>query len=116
MVSGQIMLAMSYVNMLTILFQKTFLSVVIDLFAPVGRMSFTNYLMHTVIGIAIFYNFAGNLWGTMGIYQITLVALGIYVFQILFSAFWLKYFTFGPLEWVWRCLTYGKYFPILKMR
>lgn len=114
MVTGQIMLAMSYVNLLTILHKKTFLTPLINLFAPVGRMSFTNYLMHTFIAIAIFYNFAGDLWGTMGIYQITLVALGIYAFQIIFSIIWLKYFAFEPLEWGWCCLTYSRLFPFRK--
>jgi len=112
MVTGQIMLAMSYVNLLTILYKKTFLASVIDLFAPVGRMSFTNYLMHTLLGIVIFSEFAGGLWGTMGIYQVTLLALAIYVFQVIFSIVWLKYFAFGPLEWGWRCLTYRRLFPI----
>lgn len=112
MVTGQIFMAMMYVNLLTILYNKTPLRPLIDLMAPVGRMSFTNYLMHTVLGIAIYYNFAGNLWGSMGILQVTVVALGIYTFQIVFSMLWLKYFKFGPLEWVWRCLTYKKRFAL----
>ena len=114
MVTGQIFMAMMYVNLLSILYNKTFLRPIIDVFAPVGRMSFTNYLLHTLIGIAIFYNFAGDLWGTMGLVQITLVALSIYAFEVVFSYWWQKYFTFGPLEWVWRSLTYKTLFAIRK--
>lgn len=112
MVTGQIFMAMMYINLLSILYNKTFLRPVIDLMAPVGRMSFTNYLMHTLLGMLIFYNFAGNLWGSMGLIQITLVALGIYAFQVVFSMLWLQYFKFGPLEWGWRCLTYKKRFTL----
>lgn len=70
------------------------------------------YYMRTLLGIHIFYDFARDLWGTMGTYQMTLLVLGIYAFQILFSLVWLKYFAFGPLKWGWRYLTYNRLFPI----
>jgi len=110
--TGQVLLAMSYIHILAILDATTFFKKAFHYFAYVGRMSFTNYLMHTLLGYLIFYPFFGGLFGTMGIVQISLLALGLYIFQIVFSMVWLKFFAFGPLEWVWRCLTYNKVFPI----
>ena len=113
-VTGQILLALSYVSALSILDANKYVKKFFHLFAQVGRMSFTSYLMHTLFGYLIFYPFFGGLFGTMGIAQITLLALGVYIVQIIFSFVWLKYFSFGPLEWVWRCLTYSKLFPIVR--
>ena len=113
-VTGQILLAFSYINLLTILYEKLPLRKLLHLFAFVGRISFTNYLMHTLFGYLIFYPFFGGLFGTMGLLEITLLACGLYVIQILFSFVWLHSFNFGPLEWIWRSLTYQKLFPLRK--
>ncbi len=65
-------------------------------------------IISTLLGIAIGLGLGnrGRLLGT------ELIALGVYAFQIGFSALWLKYFKFGPVEWVWRMLTYGKWLPL----
>jgi len=111
--TGQIFLALFYISILAILDKiKLFNSIFHHSFVYVGRMSFTNYLMHTVFGFLLFYPFFGGLFGTMGLLQISLLAIALYVIQIIFSTIWQKYFTFGPLEWLWRCLTYKKVFPI----
>jgi len=111
--TGQIFLALFYISILAILDKiKLFNSIFHHSFVYVGRMSFTNYLMHTVFGFLLFYPFSGGLFGTMGLLQISLLAIALYVIQIIFSTIWQKYFTFGPLEWLWRCLTYKKVFPI----
>jgi len=115
-VTGQILLAMSYINILAILDEKSFFKKFFHLFAYVGRMSFTSYLAHTLFGFLIFYPFFGGLFGTMGIVEITILAVILYSIQIIFSFLWLKYFAFGPLEWLWRCLTYSKLFKILKKK
>jgi len=111
--TGQIFLALFYVSVLTILDKIHFFNRLFHhSFVYVGRMSFTNYLMHTVFGYLIFYPFFGGLFGTMGILEISILGVLLYGVQIIFSTFWQKYFTFGPLEWLWRCLTYKKLFKI----
>lgn len=45
-----------------------------------------------------------------------LIAVGIYVVEVLFSHLWLHYYQYGPLEWIWRILTYGKWLPLRKDR
>jgi uncharacterized protein len=111
--TGQILLAMFYISVLTILDKIHFFNRLFHhSFVYVGRMSFTNYLMHTVFGYLIFYPFFGGLFGTMGILEISVLGVALYGIQIILSTIWQKYFTFGPLEWLWRCLTYKKVFPI----
>ncbi|HQU91480.1 MAG TPA: DUF418 domain-containing protein [Pyrinomonadaceae bacterium] len=81
---------------------------VLSIFAPVGRMALTNYIMQTVICVIIFYGYGFGLFGQFGALYATLTALAIFAFQIVASSLWLGYFKFGPLEWVWRQLTYKK--------
>lgn len=85
-------------------------------FAAPGRMACTNYLGQSVFGILLFYGI-GLGWGA-GVDLLTteLIALGVYVFQVLFSRFWLERFRFGPVEWVWRMLTYGQRLPMRRDR
>ena len=84
------------------------------IFAPVGRMALTNYIMQTVFGIFIFYGIGLGLGATTGLVYAMSIALAVYILQLLFSNWWLNYFDFGPLEWVWRQLTYGRSLPIRK--
>ncbi len=76
--------------------------------AAPGRMALSNYIGQSVIGMILFYGIGFGL-ALMGLIYVELIAAGVFVFQILFSNVWLRYFQFGPLEWVWRMLTYGKY-------
>ncbi len=86
------------------------------LFGATGRMACSNYLGQSVFGILLFYGI-GLGWGA-GVDLLTteLIALGVYVFQMIFSHFWLKRFYFGPVEWVWRMLTYRQRLPLLRDR
>ena len=111
-VTGQILLALSYINLLSILYQHAVTKKVLNLFSYVGRTSFSNYLMHTLFGYLIFYPFFGGLFGQVSLVQLFFLAIGLYAFQVVFSYVWLKFFRFGLLEWVWRCLTYAKLFPL----
>ncbi|HPW63434.1 MAG TPA: DUF418 domain-containing protein [Cyclobacteriaceae bacterium] len=74
----------------------------------VGQMALTNYLTQSLICSIIFNGFAFGLFGKLQRYEIYLVVLGIWLFQIAFCNVWMRYFLFGPFEWVWRSLTYWK--------
>ena len=83
-------------------------------FAAPGRMALTCYITQSLIGILLFYGI-GLGWGTsFGLITIEITAFAVFIVQILLCRLWLHYFRFGPLEWLWRMLTYGKYFPITK--
>ena len=77
-----------------------------------GRMACTNYLGQSVIGILLFYGIGLGLGASMGLAATELVAVGVFLFQTGFSALWMQFFKYGPVEWVWRMLTYGKYLPM----
>ena len=80
-----------------------------------GRMACTNYLGQSVIGIFLFYGIGLGLGNRVGLLGTELIALGVYAFQILFSSLWMRAFAFGPVEWVWRMLTYGKRLPLRRL-
>ena len=79
-----------------------------------GRMALTNYIMQSVMGIIIYYGIGLGLGVKAGPSLFMPVAVGVFIFQVLYSRIWLSYFQYGPLEWVWRMLTYGKWLPIAK--
>ena len=77
--------------------------------AAVGRTALTNYLMQTVLCVLIFDGVGFGLYGRLQRPELLLyVLLPIWLFQLVFSAMWLRYFRFGPMEWLWRSLTYRK--------
>lgn len=82
--------------------------------AAPGRMALTNYIGQSVAGMFLFYGI-GLGWGAqVGLAQTEVVALAVYVAQMLVSRWWLSAFRFGPLEWIWRMLTYGHRFELRK--
>jgi len=80
----------------------------ITVFAPVGRMALTNYLMHSIICVVLSYGFGFGLWWHTGASRAMAIAAAIIIVQIPLSAWWLSRFRFGPVEWIWRRLTYGR--------
>ena len=77
-----------------------------------GRMALTNYIGQSVIGALLFYGIGLGLGASFGLVQTELIVAGVYLFQMAFSRVWLRFFRFGPLEWIWRMLTYGRWFDI----
>ena len=85
------------------------------IFVPVGRMAFTNYLTQTLIMVTLYYAPWGPMWfGTHSPVEMWQVVGAVWVAQLIWSPLWLSVFSMGPLEWVWRCLTYGRMVPIRK--
>ena len=85
---------------------------ILNVFAPVGQMAFTNYLGQSVITAIIFLGF--GLYGKLQRYEVYYVVAAIWLFQVIFSNIWLHYFRFGPFEWLWRSLTYWHIQPMRK--
>lgn len=76
--------------------------------APLGRMAFTNYLAQSVVLGWIFYGYGLALFGRLGASAALTIGVGVYAAQVAASAWWLKRYRFGPVEWLWRSLMYGK--------
>jgi uncharacterized protein len=77
-------------------------------------MALTNYLLQTIFGVLLFYGLGLGLGQKFGLVYLFPIAIGIFILQVIYSNFWFRYFQYGPLEWVWRQLTYGKRLPIRK--
>jgi uncharacterized protein len=83
-------------------------------FASVGRMAHTNYLMQSLIATTLFYGYGLGLGGNVGKLGTIGIALLVFAAQILFSALWLGFFRYGPVELLWRSLTYGVRQPMVR--
>jgi uncharacterized protein len=84
--------------------------------AAVGRMALTNYLGQSLVATTIFYGYGLGLAGTVGRLGTIGVAVMIFAAQVVFSTIWLKVFRYGPMEWLWRSLTYRARQPMLRER
>lgn len=109
-------ITLGYVSML-ILMTKFGLRFLTARLAPVGRMAFSNYLSQTLIMTTLFY----MPWGPMlfgdpewGPGRLWIAVGGVWIAQLIWSPLWLSVFQMGPLEWLWRCLTYGRMIPLRK--
>lgn len=71
-----------------------------------GRLSLTNYIGQSVICTLIFYGYGLGLFGKVGPFAASWLAVAIFAFQILWSRWWLEQYRIGPLEWLWRIPTY----------
>ena len=69
-------------------------------------MALTNYISQSLICTVIFYGHGLGLFETLGRPEQLLIVLGVWVVQLLWSPWWLDRFRFGPLEWLWRSVTY----------
>lgn len=84
--------------------------------ACAGRMAFTNYLGQTLIMTTVFYGGRGfGLYGQFGWPEMWLVIGVVWVAQLIWSPLWLSVFSMGPLEWLWRCLMYGRWVPLRRV-
>jgi uncharacterized protein len=86
------------------------------IFRPVGQMAFTNYLLQSATALVLFTGIGFGLFGKLDRFQLYMIVGQIWIVQIIMSHIWLRYFRFGPFEWLWRSLTYWKKQPMNKER
>lgn len=79
-----------------------------------GRMTLTNYMVQNIIAVFIFLNVGLGLFNTMQYWFYVITAVVIFALQIFISKWWLSKFHYGPVEWIWRQLSYGKRLPLKK--
>jgi uncharacterized protein len=84
---------------------------IVKVISSPGRMTLTNYIGQSALGIIIFYGVGFGL-ALKGLIYVELIAIGVFLFQVLFSNIWLHYFRYGPVEWILRMLTYLKFLNI----
>lgn len=101
-----------YIAGLTLLFQKNSWQWIASPLASVGKMALTSYILQTAIGTALFFGFGLSLLAEVDLWVAALTTIPIFMAQVLFSRIWLAHFRYGPLEWLWRSLTYFKMQPM----
>lgn len=84
--------------------------------SAVGRMAFSNYIMHTVICTTLFYGHGLGWFGNLKRHELYYVVAAIWLLQLIVSPLWLRAYRFGPLEWCWRSLTYWQRQPMRIVR
>lgn len=85
-------------------------------FAPAGQMALTNYLLHSVAAVAVFYGIGFGRWGRVPLVVAIAGAVAFFVLQMIASRLWLARATFGPAEWAWRMFTYRRRVPLFHRR
>tara|TARA_R110002072_G_scaffold170552_2_gene324190 strand:- start:124018 stop:125151 length:1134 start_codon:yes stop_codon:yes gene_type:complete len=109
---GSVLISLGWMSALLLILKHNILTGLTNRLAAVGRMAFTNYIMHTLLCGLIFYGHGLGLIGNVERAGQLLIVLGIWMLQLWLSPIWLSHFRFGPLEWLWRSLTYWRPQPM----
>lgn len=105
---SHIPLALAYAAALLMWLKNSRLSLLLKSFAAAGQMALTNYLTQSLVLAFVFYGYGFGKFGQLGPADAALAGIAIYASQLIFSTLWLRTYKFGPVEWLWRSLTYGQ--------
>lgn len=103
---GSALMCLGYAGWLVRGMQSPAWAAVLAWLAPAGRMALTNYLLQSVVGTLVFYGYGFGYFEQVPRAWQFVFALAFFVLQVLASHWWLRRFRFGPMEWLWRTLTY----------
>jgi uncharacterized protein len=110
---GSLFVALGHVGVVMLFCKAALLRWLTERLAAVGRMALTNYLMQSILCTTLFEGWGFGLFGMLDRTQLLGVVAVIWLLQLALSSVWLRYFRFGPMEWLWRSLTYWKRYPLL---
>lgn len=114
--SANTLMTIFYLSGVTMLMYKTRWQKILHPLAPVGKMALTVYLSQTLFGLLLFYHIGFGLFEKTTPGANMLIAIPVFVLQVLFCKWWLKRFNYGPIEWIWRSLTFLKWYPLKKQQ
>ena len=109
---GSILTTVGYIGLMNLLINRGVWQGLQQRLASVGQMAFSNYIFHSLVCTFIFYGFGLGLFSEVDRVSQLLIVIFIWLIQLWYSPVWLKKYRFGPLEWVWRSLTYWQKQPI----
>ena len=109
---GSLLVTLGYIGAVVLCVKLNLFSFIKNSLRAVGQMALTNYLVQTLICTTIFYGHGFGLYGKLERIEQLLIVFAIWIIQITYSPIWLKYYRYGPFEWLWRSLTYWKVQPI----
>ena len=107
----RLVMALGYISLIMWFIRVNILQWLWRSLAAVGRMAFTNYLMQTIICTLFFYGYGFGYFGRLSLKELYFFVAEIWLVQTVFSILWLRFYEYGPVEWLWRWLMYGKRFP-----
>jgi uncharacterized protein len=113
---GRVFIAMGHIAAIMLLCKLPVLQWLKSRLAAVGKMALTNYIMHSVIAMFFFTGAGLGMFGKLQRHELLYVVFSIWIFQLIISPIWLKYFQYGPLEWLWRNLSYQKMHAFRKVK
>lgn len=111
----RLLLALGHASLLLLIYRAVVVPWLMRALTAVGQMAFTNYLMQSIICTLIFHGYGLGYYGKLAYHQLYYVVAGVWAFQLILSPIWLRYFQFGPFEWLWRSLTYWKPQPMRRL-
>jgi uncharacterized protein len=115
--AGSLLVSFGYASAIMLVCKVPWMRLLRMPLAAVGRMAFTNYLSQTLVMVFLSVGGIGmGLYGTLERSEQVQLVLVIWLAQLIISPIWLSVFRFGPAEWLWRSLSYGKLQPLLKGR
>ena len=108
----RILITIGHASLVMLIFRSGIIPWLMRALANVGQMAFTNYLMQSILCTLFFYGYGLGYYNKLKFHQLYYVVFAVWIFQLIFSSIWLRYFRFGPFEWLWRSLTYWKKQPM----
>ncbi len=111
---GGPLVALGHIGFVMLACRTGILSGVRKRFSAAGRMALSNYIGQTLICTTVFYGYGLGLYASIGKVGLMPIVIGVWVVELIVSPLWLGRFRFGPLEWLWRTLTYGSRQPMRK--
>ena len=110
----RIFLVTAHVAAIILLYKSKYAQPLFRCLEAVGQMALTNYIMQSIICTLFFFGYGLNYYAELEFYQIYFVVAVVWIVQLILSPLWLRFFLFGPLEWVWRSLTYWRRQPFVR--
>ncbi|MBN1211308.1 MAG: DUF418 domain-containing protein [candidate division Zixibacteria bacterium] len=109
---GSVLVAMGHIGLVMLVCKSNLLEKLKRGLAAVGRMALTNYLFHSIVFTTVFYGYGLGLFNRIDRFYLLFLVFAMWLVQLYLSPVWLKYFRFGPVEWLWRTLTYWRRQPM----
>lgn len=109
---GSALVSLGYVGLFMWIVRRGVLTRLTARLAAVGRMAFSNYILQTLIATTLFYGHGLGLFGSVERTGQAAIVIAVWIVQLILSPIWLRHYQFGPLEWVWRSLTYRRRQPM----
>jgi uncharacterized protein len=110
---GRLSVALGHIGLLMLICKAGYFPAVTSRLAAVGQMALSNYFLQTVVCCLFFNGYGWGWFGYLQRYELLYVVFAVWAIQLLLSSLWLRFFQFGPMEWLWRSLTYWRLQPML---